>query len=117
MGKSLLDYAQEELGFSVPRTSKRVDAACGISPAFDERPQEPTATVIPSVNISADTNLTIADTTTQSNRAVATDDGNTVPMQTSTNQTSTTATLPSLTPDNGTALSGAWRSMRTLEII
>merc|ERR1712151_471945 len=75
--KSLLDYAEDELGFSVPRTTKQVDAACGISPAFDERPQEPSATVTPNVNISAVTNVTTADTTTQSNRAVATDDGNT----------------------------------------
>merc|ERR1712039_532051 len=113
--KSLLDYAEDELGFSVPRTSKQVDAACGITPAFDERPQESTATVIPSMNISAVTNVTIVDTTTQSNRAVATDDGNTDPAQTSTNQASTTATLPSSTLDSGHALSGAWRSTCALE--
>merc|ERR1712217_546799 len=109
---------EDELGFTVPRTSMQVDSACGVTRAFDERPQEPIATVFPSTNISAVANITSADTTTQSNRAVATEDGSDERTQTTTtNQFSTTVTRQPSTPDAALALSGAWRSACALKIL
>merc|ERR1712194_522493 len=111
--KSLLDYAQDELGFSVPRTSQQVDTACGARPAFDERPQEPTATWSTSENRTASANVSNAHTTTLVNSAVATEDGNTVPTQTPTQQPSTTTA----TTDAGLPLSGSRRSQCRFEVI
>merc|ERR1712039_674563 len=91
--KSLLDYAQNELGFSVPRTRQQVDTACGVRPAFDERPQEPTTASSTSDNQTAGVNVSNATTTTQANISVATEDGNTVPTKTPTQQLSTTTAM------------------------
>merc|ERR1712039_28344 len=111
--KSLLDYAEDELGFSVPRTSQQVDTACGVRPAFDERPQEPTTASSTSDNQTAGVNVSNATKTTQANSSVATEDGNTVPTQTPTQHLSTTAA----TADAGSALSGFWHSQCAFEVI
>merc|ERR1712039_1140971 len=89
-----------------PRTSQQVDAACGTRPAFDERPQEPSPAWSPSENTTADANVSNAATTTHANSAVATEDGSTVPANTSAQQPSTSTAAN----DAGLALSGCWQS-------
>lgn len=101
----LLDYAEEDLGFSVPRSPALVDSTCGGTPAYDEQP-----VTTPAVGSSPAPDTTSApDFTTTSTNVGAAKDGNTTFIQSSTNESSTTAAVASTT-NSGIALSGAQRS-------